>query len=713
MWGLKNVAHPVSWDPHRQQSRARHRLSPQPDVANVPTTSRNPLAENVSRPRPMSLMARLTDPMKPRLVIRSDSMAADLPNAALESAPEPAPRRHNRSSVVFKEKVKGLGDTFRRVRITPSQPHQQAPPSTLPNQPLASPSPQENHKTILTSLTDEVASRSANAKRQERERPRRPARPRWQARVESYAGSRGHATYDDLFDVRIGEEAQSGASHLTQTAKAWWSTADPFSLFPSEISIRILAHLDAQSLRGATEVCRRWHRIASTPTLWRSLYMSRYPQVSPDLASTDAFTLASARSKHASVQDRNWKHMLRARDLLQQRWHEGSPSESIMLYHLHSVYCLQFDDSKIITGSGDSTFNVWDTKSHTCKLAVGCRRRKRIDFDNPIAHAGSSGSSPSPDISEIASHSSSRDTDTPSSFEKKRLSSVSPLSGSGSRASAAVLDGPVHIIPGLQHTASILCLQYDKDILVTGSSDTTCIVWSIADNYAPIRQLKHHSGNVFAVCLNAFFIVSCSRDKLICIWSRQTGRMLQALRGHNASVQAIQMRGERLVSASNDGVIKLWKIYPGAWVRDFVVPSAGGTARPATSGISCLFFTEDARRIIAGYHDGNIRLWDAGSGACTREFDPTCKHLSMVRCLHMDTASGRVATGGYDSSVKIWDVATGRQIGQHLRQHSDELDDMVVDVKIDYRRVVVALIDGRVISLDFGWDVPGVEALAR
>jgi len=46
------------------------------------------------------------------------------------------------------------------------------------------------------------------------------------------------------------------------------------------------------------------------------------------------------------------------------------------------------------------------------------------------------------------------------------------------------------------HMASILCLQYDDEILVTGSSDSTCIVYDINNSYRPIRRLRHHTAAV-------------------------------------------------------------------------------------------------------------------------------------------------------------------------------------------------------------------------
>ena len=50
---------------------------------------------------------------------------------------------------------------------------------------------------------------------------------------------------------------------------------------------------------------------------------------------------------------------------------------------------------------------------------------------------------------------------------------------------------PVTVSFPIHHSASILCLQYDDDILVTGSSDSTCIIYNVRAGYRPVRRLQY------------------------------------------------------------------------------------------------------------------------------------------------------------------------------------------------------------------------------
>lgn len=88
------------------------------------------------------------------------------------------------------------------------------------------------------------------------------------------------------------------------------------------------------------------------------------------------------------------------------------------------------------------------------------------------------------------------------------------------------------------HKASVLCLQFDQEILVSGSSDHSCIVWSLP-SYTPIRRLRHHTAGVLDVCFDDKHIVSCSKDTTICVWDRKTGALVRQLAGHCGPVNAV------------------------------------------------------------------------------------------------------------------------------------------------------------------------------
>ncbi|KAM0501612.1 hypothetical protein ACHAP6_005734 [Verticillium nonalfalfae] len=327
--------------------------------------------------------------------------------------------------------------------------------------------------------------------------------------------------------------------------------------------------------------------------------------------------------------------------------------------HSDSIYCLQFDESKIITGSRDRTIRIWDMQSLQCRLVIG-----------------------PPDV--VNDVSLLLDADGQPTHH-----AVHPDGTRASPSMPAVTSFPLH------HEASILCLQYDNEILVTGSSDSSCIVYSVQDGYRPIRRLQHHGAAVLDLAFDDRHIVTCSKDVSICVWDRHTGALLRQLRGHAGPVNAVQLRGNTIVSCSGDFRVKLWNVDTGKNIREFV---------GHTKGLACSQFTEDGRFVASAGNDKIIRIWDANTGECVREIKA---HDNLVRSLHIDSVSGRLISGSYDQDIKVFDMATGRQLLDFPKWHAS----WVLSAKSDYRRIVSTGQDPKILIMDFGANVQGIEML--
>ena len=249
--------------------------------------------------------------------------------------------------------------------------------------------------------------------------------------------------------------------------------------------------------------------------------------------------------------------------------------------------------------------------------------------------------------------------------------------------------------PDLTHKGSILCLQFDKSTMITGSSDSTIIIWDIKAGYLPFRRLIHHQAGVLDVCFDSKHIVSCSKDTTICIWDRDTGDRLHILSGHRGPVNAIQLRGELSVSVSSDGTAKLWNVKSGLCIKEF-----GSRDR----GLACVEFSPDSRFIFAGGNDQVIYKFDTVSGDMVREFKG---HGNLVRSLHLDSLNRRIISGSYDNSVKVFDSHTGEM----MCDFSGWTTSWMLSAKADYRRIITTSQDRRVVLVDFGYQLPGIELL--
>ncbi|PVI02878.1 F-box/WD repeat-containing protein-like protein lin-23 [Periconia macrospinosa] len=439
---------------------------------------------------------------------------------------------------------------------------------------------------------------------------------------------------------------------------------DPLDILPAEITTIILSNLDAPSLIQAELVSKRWHEIASSPHVWKGVFLRKFEptvHVSPTPIQMGGVGVGkfNKKGKHAPGQD--WKRMFQARKTINRRWKACSPSAIYLNGHTDSVYCCQFDEDKIITGSRDRTIRVWDMKTYECVKVIGGPTHRPLP-------------------------------NTPHQLDTHKDTKVNNPSLNGTARG-----NEIYRVPADYHDASILCLQYDDEIMVTGSSDHTCIVWDITgDEFVPLHRLRGHQAGVLDVCLDKKHIISCSKDSAIIVWDRQTGRQIRTLQGHRGPVNAVQLRGNLLVSASGDGVAKLWNLDSGnESIKDF--PSED-------RGLAAVEFSDDANIVLAGGNDHVVYKFDATTG---KLLHTSQRHGGLVRSLFLDAFNERIISGSYDQSIRIADYATG----EVFANYENWTTSWILSAKSDYRRVVATSQDGRTLILDFGWNVQGSEML--
>lgn len=426
---------------------------------------------------------------------------------------------------------------------------------------------------------------------------------------------------------------------------------------PVEIAVQILSHLDAGQLSTAARVSKLWYGLVQDQHIWRQSFLRE-----------KTYTYATSRRCQPGIgrgvpsirPGNDWQKIYRAREELDKRWKIGRQARAVFLNgHVDSVYCQQFDESKIITGSRDKTIRIWDMLSLECRLVIG-----------------------PPGVV----------NDTSLLFDPTGQPTHYALFPDNQLINPSV---PVTVSFPMHHNASILCLQYDDDILVTGSSDSTCIVYSVRSGYRPFRRLQHHTAAVLDLAFDDKHIVTCSKDCSICVWDRATGALIKQLNGHTGPVNAVQLRGNTLVSCSGDFTVKLWNIDSGKVIREFT---------GHTRGLACSQFSEDGRYVASAGSDKVIRIWDANTGECLREIQA---HESLVRSLHIDSVSGRLISGSYDTDIKVFDMDTGEQQLDFPGWHAS----WVLSAKSDYRRIVSTGQDAKILIMDFGAGVPEIQML--
>ncbi|KAG0747892.1 hypothetical protein G6F57_006205 [Rhizopus arrhizus] len=172
----------------------------------------------------------------------------------------------------------------------------------------------------------------------------------------------------------------------------------------------------------------------------------------------------------------------------------------------------------------------------------------------------------------------------------------------------------------IHHEGSVLCLRLSKDnlSLVSGSSDSTCFIWSLP-TLLPEKRLVGHTGGVLDICLVKNYIISSSRDSTIRVWDKHTGHELRRLTGHAGPVNALGSQGTQVVSASGDTTIKLWDIETGQCLRTF---------NGHTRGLACIKL--DGCFIYSGGQDNKLKIWDIQTGQCISSLSG---HSDLIRTI--------------------------------------------------------------------------------
>ncbi|RDW86527.1 F-box/WD repeat-containing protein [Aspergillus mulundensis] len=466
--------------------------------------------------------------------------------------------------------------------------------------------------------------------------------------------------------MKLTQDSESGIGIILQDrfddsdAETDFVRVDPAVAFPTEIMANVLSFLDPESLMNSGLVSRAWSEQVSSQHVWRDVFRSHYGGRGYTGTGKQP---AAGLGKQFFQQD--WKHLYKIRRELENRWKEGKAAAVYLQGHTDSVYCVQFDEDKIITGSRDRTIRVWDAHyPWACRKIIG----------------------PAP--GEIVNRGPLYDPE-------QQASGSSPLLTIRPPPACAAEIATIHEKPSDYHGASILCLQFDDEIMVTGSSDHTCIVWDIKNDYKPIRRLEGHTAGVLDVCFDHRYIVSCSKDNSICVWDRSSGLLAKKLLGHKGPVNAVQLRGDLIVSASGDGVAKLWNVTSGLCVKEF---------SSKDRGLACVEFSDDARSVLTGGNDRAIYQFDANTGQLVKKIKG---HSGLVRSLHLDNVNRRIVSGSYDMSVKIFDAQAG-ELSVNLPGWTTS---WMLSVKSDYRRIVATSQDSRAVIMDFGYGLDGVDLL--
>jgi tetratricopeptide (TPR) repeat protein len=134
-----------------------------------------------------------------------------------------------------------------------------------------------------------------------------------------------------------------------------------------------------------------------------------------------------------------------------------------------------------------------------------------------------------------------------------------------------------------------------------------------------------------------------------------TGQSLGEPLRHERAVTAVAYTpdGQQFLTASLDGQLRIWDARSGAELGSLLHPD----------GVTSAAFSPDGRLVFSGCADKQLRVWDSASGELIGE---PFRHPDKVLSLGV-SESGETLVAGTETGARIWNVRTGRPIGNLLR----------------------------------------------
>ncbi|KAE8354922.1 putative E3 ubiquitin ligase complex SCF subunit sconB [Aspergillus coremiiformis] len=159
------------------------------------------------------------------------------------------------------------------------------------------------------------------------------------------------------------------------------------------------------------------------------------------------------------------------------------------------------------------------------------------------------------------------------------------------------------------HTNGVMCLQFEDNILATGSYDATIKIWD-TETGEELRTLRGHESGIRCLQFDDTKLISGSMDRSLKVWNWRTGECISTYTGHRGGVIGLHFDATILASASVDKTVKIWNFEDKS---TFLL-------RGHTDWVNAVRVDTASRTVFSASDDGTVRLWDLDTKTCIRTF---------------------------------------------------------------------------------------------
>ncbi|KAK5646059.1 hypothetical protein RI129_004523 [Pyrocoelia pectoralis] len=239
-----------------------------------------------------------------------------------------------------------------------------------------------------------------------------------------------------------------------------------------------------------------------------------------------------------------------------------------------------------------------------------------------------------------------------------------------------------------KHSTSVFTGAFNKNgsLVVTGGEDDMAYVWS-TENAEILFECTGHKDSVTEAGFNFNdqFVATGDMSGLIQVWNVQQKKLVWCYEGDDMEWLIWHHMANVLISGSASGDIYIWQIPQG---NCKVLPSHG------TSTL-CGKILLDGKRLLAGYSDGQVRLWDLKSGEMLWQLT---SNIPVKAVTSLDI-TGDAYLCVVAPSAQLFKVADGTQTASYLT--TDETEVEVVAFNSESGMLATGAISGKLCVWDY------------
>lgn len=359
---------------------------------------------------------------------------------------------------------------------------------------------------------------------------------------------------------------------------------DFLSALPAELGFKILCYLDTTSLCKAAQVSQRWRELADDDVVWHKMCEQHIDRK----CTKCGWGLPLLERKRLRIEKRQIQ--LRATGRGINEWSPAiTPVPDATDAQLAAEPTLDepFASSSVSTGSKrprDIGSLSPELAKRTCTQSVASNQSLAEDVDGYFAPK----KRPWKDV-----------------YRDRFKVGTAWKYG---RCSTKVFKG---------HSNGVMCVQFDDNVLITGSYDTTAKVWDV-ESGQELRTLKGHTSGIRCLQFDDTKLMTGSLDGTLRLWDWKTGQCRRVFRAHTEGIIALHFSGRYVASGSQDKTIRVWDSEN---KQTYLL-------RGHTDWVNSVKVDEASRTLFSASDDLTVRLWDLDTKECLKVFEG---HVGQVQ----------------------------------------------------------------------------------